>query len=293
MAALSRSASASTISGVELPSSSDTFFLWARWRMPQPTCDEPVKVIIFTRSSSVSTSPISPERPTITFSQPAGWPASANARASNSAESGVAPAGFSTTAQPAAKPGPTLWQTRFSGKLNGEIAPTIPIGRRRIRPALPSPAGCASIGTVSPVSRRASSAEKVIVCTARSTSMPAVAIGLPASWAIVARELLAPLREQRGHPVQHRRALVRRQRALHRPLGRVDRAASRRRAAAERHAPDHAAVVGRRHVLRLAGLVPLAVHVQLLDCLSHRHCQTPSPTFTRSARFIENFLFSR
>ena len=185
MAALSRSASASTISGVELPSSSDTFFLWARWRMPQPTCDEPVKVIILTRSSSVSTSPISPERPTITFSQPAGWPASANARASNSAESGVAPAGFSTTAQPAANAGPTLWQTRFSGKLNGEIAPTIPIGRRRIRPALPSPAGCASIGTVSPVSRRASSAEKVIVCTARSTSMPAVAIGLPASWAMV------------------------------------------------------------------------------------------------------------
>ena len=122
-----------------------------------------------------------------------------------------------------------MWQTRFSGKLNGEIAPTIPIGRRRIRPALPSPAGCASIGTVSPVSRRASSAEKVIVCTARSTSMPAVVIGLPASWAMVRANSSRRSREQRSHAVQHRRPLVRRQRALHRPLGRVDRAASRLR----------------------------------------------------------------
>src|SRR5690348_10826484 len=39
--------------------------------------------------------------------------------------------------------------------------------------------------TVSPVSRRASSAEKVIVCTARSTSAWAVVSGLPASSAIV------------------------------------------------------------------------------------------------------------
>ena len=157
------SASSITISGVELPSSSDTFLRAACARIDQPTDDEPVKVIMRTRGSVVSTSPISLERPTITFSQPAGWPASSNAWASSSAESGVAPAGFSTTGQPAANAGPTLWQTRLSGKLNGEIAATMPIGTRSTTPSLFSPAGCASIGTISPASRRHSSAEKVIV----------------------------------------------------------------------------------------------------------------------------------
>ena len=39
------------------------------------------------------------------------------------AESGVLPAGLSTTGHPAAMAGATLWATRLSGKLNGEIAP--------------------------------------------------------------------------------------------------------------------------------------------------------------------------
>ena len=41
-------------------------------------------------------------------------------------ETGVCPAGFNTTALPAAIAGPSLWATRFSGKLNGLIAPTTP-----------------------------------------------------------------------------------------------------------------------------------------------------------------------
>jgi len=48
-----------------------------------------------------------------------------------SAERGVTVAGFTTTAFPAAIAGPTLCATRFSGSLNGVIAATIPMGKRK------------------------------------------------------------------------------------------------------------------------------------------------------------------
>ena len=35
--------------------------------------------------------------------------------------------------------GASLWATRLSGKLNGLIAPTTPIGTRSVKPSLPSP----------------------------------------------------------------------------------------------------------------------------------------------------------
>ncbi len=138
-----------------------TRFLGARSLRPQPTGPEPVKEIAFTRSSSTSTSPISDDGPTITFSQPGGRPASSSSSASSKAESGVWPAGLSTTAHPAANAGASLWATRLSGKLNGEIAATIPIGCRSVNASLPSPAWAASIGTISPASLRASTAAKV------------------------------------------------------------------------------------------------------------------------------------
>ena len=52
--------------------------------------------------------------------------------ASSIADSGVFGAGFSTTGAPTAMAGATLWATRFSGKLNGEIASTGPFGTRRM-----------------------------------------------------------------------------------------------------------------------------------------------------------------
>jgi hypothetical protein len=94
--------------------------------MPHPTFAEPVKVIARTRSSSTSTLPISDPEPQTTFSHPSGTPASARISASLIAEIGVCPAGFSTTAFPAASEGPSLWATRLSGKLKGVIAPTTP-----------------------------------------------------------------------------------------------------------------------------------------------------------------------
>ena len=109
--------------------------------MPQPTAPEPVNVISLTRSSSTSTSPIAPAEPETTLIQPGGRPASSSSSARKSAESGVADAGFRTTGQPAASAGAILCATRLSGKLNGEIAPTIPIGSAQRERELPFAGG--------------------------------------------------------------------------------------------------------------------------------------------------------
>ena len=98
---------------------------------------------------------------------------------------GVWLAGFSTTGQPAAMAGPTLWTTRLSGKLNGAIAPTTPMGMRSVNPNLPSPAEMASSGIISPPSLRASAAANWKVPAARSASTRAVLIGLAASLAMI------------------------------------------------------------------------------------------------------------
>ena len=185
VAAMSRSASAATITGVELPSSSRTRFFAARSAMLQPTPLEPVNVIIRTRSSSTRTSPISLDGPTRTVSHPAGSPACCSSSASKSAESGVWLAGLSTTGHPAASAGASLCATRLHGKLKGEIAPTMPTGRRSVKAIFPSPASEAPIGMTSPASLRASTAAKVYVETARDASTRAVLIGLPASAQIV------------------------------------------------------------------------------------------------------------
>jgi hypothetical protein len=126
-----------------------------------------VNVISFTRSSPTSTSPIAEAEPDTTFSQPGGSPASSSSEARNSADSGVVDAGLSTTGQPAASAGAILCATRFIGKLNGEIAPTIPIGIRSVSASFPAPATEASIGITSPASFRASTAANVNVDTAR------------------------------------------------------------------------------------------------------------------------------
>src|SRR4029078_6088948 len=97
------------------------------------------------------------------------------------AESGVCDAGFRTTAQPAASAGATLCATRLNGKLNGEIAPTTPIGTRSVIATLPTPAGDASMGTPSPASLRASTAAIVNCEVARATSSRAAFIGLAPS----------------------------------------------------------------------------------------------------------------
>ncbi len=253
----SRSASASTITGVAFPSSSFTRLRGARSASFQPTSPEPVKVIARTRSSSTSTSPISEAGPTTTFSHPGGSSASVSSSASRSAEKGVCDAGFRTTAQPAASAGPILCATRLSGKLNGEIAPTTPIGSRSVNASLPVPACDASIGTSSP--------RELACLDGREREGRHRPRGLDSGCLQRlaglgrdrVRDLLVAAAELTGDPDEDLGSLVGRERLPHRRLGRVD-GATRLRLAGLRHAPDHVAGVGRAHLDPVAGLDPLA-----------------------------------
>lgn len=185
-AAASQSPSASMITGELLPSSRFTFFLAARARIPQPTSGEPVKVIMATSGWSTRRLPTTDDGPVTTLRYPGGRPHSSRSRVARAmAESGVWLAGLRTTGHPAAMAGASLWATRLRGKLNGVIAPTTPMGTRRVKASLPSPTSEASRGTISPARRRASAAENVKVLTARRASTRAVFKGLAASTAIV------------------------------------------------------------------------------------------------------------
>ena len=248
-------ASSQTIAGVAFPSSSFTRLRCARSAIPQPTSPEPVNVISLTRSSSTSTSPIAAAEPETTFSQPGGRPASSSSSARNSAESGVVDAGFSTTGQPAASAGAILCATRFSGKLNGEIAPTIPIGSAKRERELSR--ACRRgvhrhhlAGELSRLDR----GERV----GRHGALRLDPRGLHRLAGLgarsIARGLLLPLVEQPRRRIEDRGALVCRQR-------RVERRARRRRArAASRSAPPFAirptsvAGIRRPHLGPLAGL---------------------------------------
>src|SRR3989454_2150944 len=149
-ATLSSSASGITTTGEFEPSSIVTRLIPAVLQMRSPTSRLPVKVIFLTRRSATSRSPISPPEPVSVLSPSGGSPASSRISVSRSADSGVSVAGLSTTAFPPARAGPTLWQTRLSGKLNGLIATTTPHGTRIVTPNLPRPCAAPSRATVSP-----------------------------------------------------------------------------------------------------------------------------------------------
>ena len=157
----------------------------ASLQMCSPTSRLPVNVILRTRRSCTRRSPSSPPGPVSVLMPSGGSPACSRTSVSLSADSGVSVAGLTITALPPAMAGPTLWQTRFSGKLNGVMATTIPHGTRSVTPNFPLPDGTASSGTVSPCSRRAASADSFSVSTAReASSLPSARI-LPSSSEIV------------------------------------------------------------------------------------------------------------
>jgi hypothetical protein len=119
------------------------------------------------------------------LTEPAGGPACSMISAIVSIVSGSLDGGLSTIEQPDAMAGATLCAARLSGKLNGLIPATGPIREapRDAEPALG--AGMRSSGIDSPVIRSASSAPSRNVSVARSTSMSASRIGLPASVAMI------------------------------------------------------------------------------------------------------------
>ncbi len=116
-----------------------------------------MKVIICILSSETSQSPTVPPEPKIIFNPPSGKPASIIISPNLIEVKGVKEAGFKMTEHPAAMAGATLCDTRFRGKLKGEIAPTTPTGNRIKKPTLFSPPTEASKGTVCPKMSFASS----------------------------------------------------------------------------------------------------------------------------------------
>ena len=106
----------------------------------RPTSVEPVNDSLRVRGSRISGSMTAPlERAVMTFSTPAGSPASARICASMSIESGVSLAGFATIVQPAAIAGPILRVPIASGKFQGVMNTHGPTGWRIVskRPCRP------------------------------------------------------------------------------------------------------------------------------------------------------------
>ena len=202
------SASGSTISGEVEPSSSFTFFRGAFATMPQPTGALPVNVTRRGISCTTSASPTSPPDPVTTVTQSSGMPASTRIATSAFAESGVADAGLSTTGQPAAIAGASLWATRFSGKLNGLMAATTPIGTRSASPIRPAPEAVAPIGTTSPPeppSLGGRDRERVDAARRLDPRRPDRLPGLERDRA---RELLVALAHELGRDLEHADPLV-------------------------------------------------------------------------------------
>src|SRR3989441_8928771 len=107
-----------------------------------PPSVDPVKAIFRTAGWSRNTWPITLLLlPVTTLNTPAGSPASAQMRARASAVSGVALAGFSTTAQPAARAGAILRVTIVAGEIHCVVAAPPPLRRRHTHPPLPGAGG--------------------------------------------------------------------------------------------------------------------------------------------------------
>ena len=161
-------------------------------QMRSPTSWLPVKLIFLTRVSWQSVSPTSRPLPVRTLIPRGGRPHSSRILTNSIATRGVSLAGFRMVAFPPAIAGPILWQTRFNGKLKGEMATTTPQGTRSVNPSLPCTPSPASRGNTSPSNRLASSPLSSRVCADRSISDLASASVFPSSaLSVVARDSLS------------------------------------------------------------------------------------------------------
>ena len=248
-AALRQSPSAAMTTGALLPSSSPTRLRGACARIAQPTSGEPVNVSRLTSGCSTRALPTTAPDPVTTWRYPAGSPhSSKSSQARARALYGVWPAGFSTTAQPAAIAGASLCATRLSGKLNGLMAPTTPIGTRSVNATLPSAPGAASSGITSPTSAPG--------LQRGEGEGPGRPVGLdPRGLDRLGRlagddlgELLLPLAQQRRRAVEDRRPLPRRQRALGHGRPGCGHGGRHLIRAADRHPAEQGAVVGGTHL---------------------------------------------
>ena len=133
--ARARSASAKMTFGDFPPSSREMRVIVsaAAFMISMPVVVSPVNAIFPTPGSRTSAMPAIAPGPVITFSTPAGTPASRAIAPRASAVSGVALLGFSTAVLPTASAGATFQEAIISGKFQGTISPTTPIGSRSVK----------------------------------------------------------------------------------------------------------------------------------------------------------------
>ncbi|MNE80602.1 hypothetical protein D3C80_1771890 [compost metagenome] len=100
--------------------------------IPLPTGVEPVKLTLAISGCSVSAFPQSAPLPVTTLNTPGGTPASLASSAIRSRVRGVVSDGLMTMEQPAARAGITFHMPISSGKFQGTIPATTPIGSLRV-----------------------------------------------------------------------------------------------------------------------------------------------------------------
>ena len=142
-AALSQSPSAKTMFGLLPPSSNDTRVRLpaARRMMWRPTSVDPVNDTFRTLGCVTNASPTTEPLPGKTCRAPGGKPASVASSAMRSAVNGDRLAGFNTTTFPAANAGAAFHAAIGSGKFQGTIAATTPIGCRNVKSKPPRATG--------------------------------------------------------------------------------------------------------------------------------------------------------
>ncbi len=134
------------------PHSTETRFMFdcpAYCMTMRPVAVDPVKVMQSTSICRASALPAVCPNPGTTFSTPSGIPASTASPAIRSAVSGDFSDGFKTSELPAANTGPIFHAAMSSGKFQGTIAPTTPIGSRVINASVSDPVGATSSYTLS------------------------------------------------------------------------------------------------------------------------------------------------
>ena len=98
-----------------------------------PVVVSPVKATLPTPMWPAIAAPAEPPGPVTTLSTPAGMPASRASSPIRRAVIGERLAGLRMQVLPAARAGPSFQLAMSSGKFQGTIRPTTPIGSRRVR----------------------------------------------------------------------------------------------------------------------------------------------------------------
>ena len=121
--------------GLLPPSSSEIFFTFAEASrmISWPVAVSPVNATLPMPGCAAIDAPTVPPGPVTTLRTPAGMPASRASSPRRIAVSGVYEAGLRSAVFPAASAGATFHAAISSGKFQGTIRPTTPIGSRSVR----------------------------------------------------------------------------------------------------------------------------------------------------------------